>query len=65
MAGTQPEDFMDTFCPYNPLSININIGYSSNGTTIEKPGIYIDTNKARRLFVGTNEVESFIVDEEE
>lgn len=71
MAGTQPEDFMDTFCPFNPLIVTIELGYSSTRTTKNDgsinytTGIYIDQNRIRRMFIGTDEVESFIIDEEE
>ena len=60
--------FLGGFYPYNPLTIDIELGYQTGYNdsyyTGTSRGIYVDKRKTRRLFIGDKEVQYFIIDNE-
>lgn len=52
------------FYPMVPLKLNLDIGFQSDfKTLLDTPvGLYIDTNKVKRLYYGTDEIEYFVAD---
>lgn len=71
--GVYPSDYTGGFYPYNNLKLHLRLGYqtASLGTTgatyaQKEQGLYCDTSKVRRMIVNsTNEIQYFVVDEEE
>ena len=66
-AGIRPDDFLGSFCPYNYLEVYLKMGYKTDSYVSgrsEIPGIFLGGTRVRRMFVGENEIESFVVDEE-
>lgn len=67
ISTPQDLDFIGGFNPYNTFDLNIDFGYHSNNPKSyldSREGLYYNTNKVKRLFVGKLEISHFVVDED-